>query len=239
MCGRLHASRTVHVLAVRHNGSLDGEVVYQYPHFFFPTTRRFFMWYKVLVLWAKIPILMKVPCLHLLLVLLFCALMIYTHLVNPGNPEANLAWMVFLGIDFPVSIIVFATSGASVVSVPIWVNDLWLSMVGSAGGDASGDLWLLYDCLLYDVLWPGFVFQVVGTVNWVLIVSVLLKVRKLDSCPVVLLSNREIVQRFATRNTGCACPASLPDAETAESCACPDSLSDVESVGFDGKNGKN
>ena len=63
--------------------------------------------------------------------------------------EASLIWILFLVIDFPSSIIVFITSGPGVVGLPWFI-------------DAKNHV-------MSDVVWPGLVFQIVGTMNWFLI----------------------------------------------------------------------
>ena len=64
-----------------------------------------------------------------------------------GSGEAELAWALFLLLDFPLSIIVMITSGPMVVGVPVVFQD--------------------YGWFFCSVIWPATVFQVIGTINWI------------------------------------------------------------------------
>ena len=88
---------------------------------------------------------------HLVLILLTCWI-VYSAINNDPNymGEASLIWQFFLGIDFPASIPVMFTSGAAVVSVP--------------------ESLLNRGVVFCDVIWPGFVFQILGTINWFCII---------------------------------------------------------------------
>jgi len=71
--------------------------------------------------------------------------------------EASLGWMVFLVIDFPASVIVMITSGPGVVGLPWFIGER--------------------NHVVGDVIWPGIVFQIIGTVNWFLIYFVVCRNR--------------------------------------------------------------
>jgi hypothetical protein len=76
---------------------------------------------------------------------------------NDHASETWLLWAIFLVLDFPASIIVLVTSGPCVVGIPVWLDELWHNPPGT------------HHLLLHDVLWPGLVFQFVGTVNWTIL----------------------------------------------------------------------
>ena len=96
---------------------------------------------------------LKIFIIHLIVVLLtvvFVTCIAFSSGPNGNiNDEACLVWAAFLLFDFPCSIIVMVTSGPGVVGVPEFVR---------GGG-----------FFVSEILWPGMVFQVVGTINWVLI----------------------------------------------------------------------
>ena len=107
---------------------------------------------------------LKIFCLvfavHSILVLSMCGL---TFLTLQGNlsdrGEASLGWMIFLAVDFPASILVMITSGASIVSVP--------------------ECFMKNGIVFRDVIWPGIVFQVLGTINWFVIVCFWKQIQRL------------------------------------------------------------
>ena len=98
-------------------------------------------------------IVSKIFLIHFFLVVIVCGSMIHANKYNPETAgEASLMWATFLLLDFPMSIIVMLTSGPGVVGIP--------KLLASYSRD-----WFFT-----DVIWPGLVFQIVGVINWILLI---------------------------------------------------------------------
>ena len=96
----------------------------------------------------------KIACIfsvHLFLVVGMCTSVYCSKIYGSEPYEAPLDWMLFVIIDFPMSSFVLITAGHDVVSVP-----------AAFGVDET-------DWFFRDVLWPGIIFQIIGTINWVIL----------------------------------------------------------------------
>jgi hypothetical protein len=94
-------------------------------------------------------IVLKIFVAHLVLVIAACGFIIYTKFVCSPPDESFLTWGIFLLIDFPMSVFVLLTSAPAVVSYPEWLKLYFRGWV------------------FQELIWPGLVFQIVGTINWI------------------------------------------------------------------------
>jgi len=90
---------------------------------------------------------------HILLVIVVSGIVIYSEKYFSPSSEGRLLWAMFLLLDFPMSIIVMVTSGPGVVGEPECLEPYFRRS------------WFL--C---DVIWPGMIFQVIGSLNWIFLV---------------------------------------------------------------------
>ena len=107
-------------------------------------------------------VVLRVFLFHLFIVLLMCMFLVFDKHFTPPPYESPLLWAAFMLIDFPASIVVFITSGRyGVVGIPQFFCDYFDSH------------WLII-----HVIWPAAVFQLVGTVNWTVLIWILRIVMK-------------------------------------------------------------
>ena len=91
---------------------------------------------------------------HTLLILAVGGCVIFES-YRPHAEGADLAWAIFLVLDFPLSIPIFMTSGPTVVSCPKFLTPPSF----------------LPGWFFYDVIFPGFVFLIIGILNWMLLLG--------------------------------------------------------------------
>ncbi len=100
-------------------------------------------------------VVLIIALIHLVLVLLISWSVTDSHYhCNPD--ESFVLWAFFLFLDFPCSIVIMVTSGPCVVSIPNWL--------------------FRYGWFVTEVIWPALVCQVVGMVNWTIIIMLLKKI---------------------------------------------------------------
>ncbi len=98
---------------------------------------------------------------HLAPVLLICGAIVHGYLTKDHTGELHFMWIWGVIMDFPLSLLLFFVSGAGIGTAPLeWmgVEHRWWP--------------------LHDVIWPGVIFQTVGTLNWLGIVLVVRALRK-------------------------------------------------------------
>lgn len=94
---------------------------------------------------------------HLVPILLICGLVLASGWPNAPHSESGMAWILFFQLDSPLAWMLIPMIDGPTVGY-------W--MLVAAGVPRSW--WLIY-----EVIWPGVLFQIIGTLNWTAIVLLL------------------------------------------------------------------